>query len=128
MGADEPVARELHERFGALIEIEVAGHSYPFDTSLALPPAPTRTSNVADYGIEATTELDAPFNEGIAAGSIITGTVQIHNVSPSRIEWHLGSSMGEGDLCDDSQPPRVLNIRNAHGRGGGGFIALEPEE
>lgn len=86
IGADEAVARELHVRFGDLIEIEVAGHRYPFDSAGGVSLAPQPRPNANDYGLAVTTLLHPSFDDGVKSGSIIAGRVEITNMSGSRIE------------------------------------------
>lgn len=126
MGADEPIARELHERFGELIQIEVAGHPYPFDLARQIAPAPRRVSNSADFGLHVNTELEQPFRDAAPTGRIVTGSITIRNDSPSLVWWSLSCSVLDGDICDADG--YVMNLRNSIGRGVGGGIRLEPRE
>jgi hypothetical protein len=127
MGRDEPIARELHQRFGDLIEIEVAGRPYPFVDSADPPPRVAhRIANATEHGIGARTVLDEPFRSPFESGHIVTGHVEIHNLAGDRIDWHVEGNKLDGDVCDAHGA--VVGLRNAIGRDTGGHLGLDPDQ
>lgn len=124
MGRDEPIARELHERFGDLVELKVAWQPYPLPASPPAPaPAPQRQPNTARHGAQIRTMLDEPFRRSVERGRIVTGHIEIRNNSDERITWSSDSTL-DADVC--SADGTVMNLRNAHGRGTGKGVNLAP--